>query len=289
MIFSLLFLFARGIQAENEFDMDIEDEPTVSILITKFDVNDTTLELSWKIRNDTDHDIWICKGINPAYTPIIDLFLDKDAKTLVIRRRFNLLLERQSPKPFIAKYVRLRPVQEMAESVSIALPVEPDTIFNLLRANAEFAESLSIEIGFYNEDLPGLILKIVDLAEKLSCDIGLHSPIWDFNDTEVSRRFFGGVYVARFFYLESFGYFRNSVTSGGDEVLIPYMRQTLGGEHILRAKVNNVLIPYESNYPPLTSKKSRKTDGKQVKLLKDQKKNQHDLEDGQDQSTVAKK
>lgn len=246
----------------------LTDEPTqnetesnsATMALTKLDVNEPIitprvnnqrLELSWKIRNNTDHDVWILVSQTPEYAYVYDVFLDADAKTLVLRRRFNLPEGQGWEHLPRARYVRLRPDQEITESVSLALPVKPRTVFNRLLGNAEFAKRLAVEIGYYDEDLPGLILQIVDMAEQLNCDIGLDSPIHDPYDMEVRRRFFGGVFVARFFYLESFEYFRNSVTSGGDEVFIPYMWQTLEGEKILRIEVDNVSIPYESKYPPL--------------------------------------
>ena len=214
-------------------------------------VNNQRLELSWKIRNDTDHDVWVLVSLNPELTYVYDIFMDSDAKTLVLRRRFNLPEGQGWEHLPRARYVRLRSDQEITESVSLTIPVKPRTVFDRLLGNAEFAKRLTLEIGFYNEDLLGLILDIAEMAEELSCDIGLDSPVFDPYDMDVRRRFFGGVFVARFFYLESFEYFRNSVTSGGDEVFIPYMWQTLDGEKVLRIEVDNVSIPYESKYPPL--------------------------------------
>jgi len=237
-----------------------EQNSDVSMTITKLHiyepiitprVNNQRLELSWKIRNNTDHDIWVLVSQTPEKNYVYDVFMDSDSKTLVLRRRFNLPEWEGWESLPRARYVRLRPDQEITESVSIALPVKPRTVFDRLLGNAEFAKRLTVEIGYYDEDLPGLILDIAEMAEELNCDIGLDSPIHYTYDMKVRRRFFGGVFVARFFYLERFEYFRNSVTSGGDEVFIPYMWQTLEGEQVLRATIDGVSIPYKSNYPPL--------------------------------------
>jgi hypothetical protein len=238
----------------------------VSITITNFQVyepiitprvNNQRLELSWKIRNNTDHDVWVLVSQTPEYTYVYDVFMDSDAKTLVLRRRFNLPEGQGWEHLPRARHVRLRPDQEITESVSLPLPVKSDAVFDRLRGNAEFAKRLAVEIGYYDEDLPGLILQIVEMAEQLNCDIGLDSPIHDPYDMDVRRRFFGGVFVARVFYLESFEYFRNSVTSGGDEIFIPYMWQTLEGEQVLRATIDGVSIPYKSNYPPLNDESAQ--------------------------------
>ena len=96
------------------------------------------------------------------------------------------------------------------------------------------------------------------MAEKLNCDISLTSPASppvDPNDNrmELNRRFFEGVFIARFFNLESFTYFRDSVLSGTDEITTPYLWQTLNGEQVLLIEIDNLSIPYKSNYPPLTN------------------------------------
>jgi hypothetical protein len=255
-------LLTQSVQAEEAYNSGIEQESAVSIELTKLDVNDTKLELSWKIINNTDHDIWTCDSIYWTI-PKFEVFLDKDATTLIIRRQFNLPKEEnvnwELPKRGL--FVRLRPGQEKAESLSLNVPVEPNPVFDTLHANSEFASRLALEIGFFDEDLPNMILRIVELAEKLNCDISRTSPFYD--DKEVGDRFFKGVIIARAFYSESSDYFRDSVMSGGDEITIPHRGDwgpVLDGEKVLRIEVDNVSIPYKSNYPPLTSQEDNELD-----------------------------
>ncbi len=256
IIFFVCTLTTKCTRAENNDDPNGEEESLVKIILTKLDVNDTNLELGWKITNDTDHDIWICNNFRD-----FERFLDKDSETLVLRRRFNLKVEDWMlwEFPFLrGYYVRLSPGQERVESVWLEVPVTPRRYFVRPRGNAEYAQRISLEIGFYNEDLPTLILNIVEMAEKLNCDISLTSPAsppLDPNDNrmELNRRFFEGVFIARFFNLESFTYFRDSVLSGTDEITTPYLWQTLNGEQVLRIEIDNLLIPYKSSYPPLTN------------------------------------
>jgi hypothetical protein len=85
-------LLTQFLQAEDANDLDAGQESDVSIELTKFDVNDTKLEMAWKIKNNTDHDIWACESIFGT-SPKFEVFLDKDATTLLIRRRFNLPME----------------------------------------------------------------------------------------------------------------------------------------------------------------------------------------------------
>jgi hypothetical protein len=72
--------------------------------------------------------------------------------------------------------------------------------------------------------------------------------------------------IARQF--DSVSYFRDSVTSGGDEIIAPYFRQALHGELVLRLEVDNVSIPYKSDYPPLASQAGRATEDLQSKNKK---------------------
>jgi hypothetical protein len=67
-----------------------EQNSDVSIIITKFQVNDQALELGLKIINDTDHDIWICDSVNTDGVRDFEVFMAEDNQTLVVRRRFDL-------------------------------------------------------------------------------------------------------------------------------------------------------------------------------------------------------
>jgi hypothetical protein len=230
-----------------------KDNP-VTIELTRLDVNDTNLELSFKIKNVSNHDVWLCDSLNPGDTSVFEYFLDKDGKTLLIRRRFNLPKDEgimwEYPFPR-ARYVRLRPGQEKAESISLAVPVRPQHLFERLHANAEYVERIALEIGFYDEDLPGLILQVVELAERLhhnDFSVGLR----DSNDVEICHRFFGGWNIAIGF--RGILGFKESVMSGGDEIYIPHMGPILNGEKVLSLEIDGASIPYRGHTnTPVTS------------------------------------
>lgn len=224
-----------------------ETEPAeITTVLTKFDVIDTNLKMYYKIINNTDHDVWICDNY-------VDTFMETDNKTLVIRTRYNLSNEGiiwEFPFPRF-RYSRLSPGNEKNESISLSFPVKPHALFKTSRGNAESAQRLAVEIGYYDEDLRKLILDIVEMAEKLNCDGSAISP-WEPNSTlGLYYRFFGGMEIAGFFNSEGSTYFRDSVTSDSDEIIAPYLKQTLHGEKVLRIEIDNVSIPYESKYPPL--------------------------------------
>jgi hypothetical protein len=246
LILTLCVFSSKSAQAESGDDPNNVEHKVVTIEFTKLDVNDTTLELSYKIKNNTDHDVWICDSLSPGYPSYYEYFLDEDGETLMLRRRFDISVReelRMSYPPLTSRYVRLCSGQEKNESVSLAVPVQPDRISKGESANAEYAIRLSIEIGFYDEDLPGLIVKIVELAERLNCDLDV--GLSEFR--EIRERFFGGRMIAQAF--KHLLGFSESVTSGGDEIKIPYMGQVLNGEQVLRIEVDGVHIPYEGEVP----------------------------------------
>ena len=291
---TVCIFFASCAQAEIIDDSNVKDGTAVTIVLNKFEVTDANLELGWKIQNNSDHEIWICESLYwTSAKSEVEVFLDKDATTLVIRRQLNLPIETGilwEKNILKGVFVPLRPGQEKIESFSLDVPVEPNVMFSILHANSEFANRLSLEIGFFDEDLRDLILRVVELAEKLKCDNTSNNPSIDPNYIDVFPRFFKGVYTAGFFH--SFGYFRDSVLSGGDEIIIPHTGLTwplLNGEQTLKIEINHVSIPYKSSYPPLTSKNMKKTENKQEKLRSEQNKNKPDLEDRSDRSAVAKK
>lgn len=241
----------------------LTDEPTpsetepggVTTVLTKFDVNDTNLELGFKIINNTDHDVWVCNGYERSDGSIqyFDRFMDNDNKTLVLRRQYSCALRwlERGAIPHNFRYLRLRPGQEKVESYSLNVPVTPDALFNTPYGNAESAQSLSIEIGFFDEDLRALILGVVDIAEKIGYDDNAVSAVISSSPLILNQRFFAGLWIAQSFKTESITWFRDSVMSDSDEILTPLLEQSLNGEQILRIKLDNVSIPYESNYPPL--------------------------------------
>jgi hypothetical protein len=210
--------------------------------------------LSWKIINNTDHDVWICNGYERSDGSIryFERFMDIDDKTLVLRRQYNRTLrwlERGAAFPRNFRYLRLRPGQEKVESHSFTLPVTPLSIFTSSSGNAESAQSLSIEIGFFDEDLRALILGVVDIAERIGYDDADVSAVMSSSPLILYNRFFAGLRIARLFKTESITWFRDSVMSDSDEILTPLLEQALNGEQILRIKLDNVSIPY--GYQPL--------------------------------------
>ena len=272
MVLLVSVLLARYGPEESEDVMTAEEDAIVKVVLTKLDVNDQTLEIGLKIINNTDHDVWVCNGYERAGGSIcyFERFMDKDDKTLVLRRQYSRALtwlERNAvPRNF--RYLRLRPGQEKVESHSFTLPVTPLSVFTSSLENAESAQSLAIEIGFYDEDLRALILDVVDMAERIGYDDDAVIAVMRSAPLILNHRFFAGLRIARLFKTEHIKWFRDSVTSDGDEILTPAMGQSLHGEQVLRIEVDNVSIPYESDYPPLTGQAGKGSKSKKANSAK---------------------
>ena len=230
--------------AQDPNDLYNPEEAVVKIVLTKFDVNDTRLELGWKITNNTNHDVWICDQVDYTNSARFEELLAIDAETLVIRSRSYIKEDEGILRefPFIRSlYIRLYPGQEKVYTYHINVPIRQGGVFTTERTNAEFAKRLVMEIGFYDEDLPGLILQIIDINNKLNCDI--NEVDFDDNDLDILERFFPGWQVARAYSHDAI--FRNGVTSGRDRIQIPYMGKVLNGEKILRIEIDGLSIPLE--------------------------------------------
>jgi len=231
----LCFVLTMWPQAGDGDNPDVEEETGVTIELTKLDVNDTNLELQYKIKNGTDHDVWICDNVNKIANPF-EVFLAKDAQTLVLRKRLDVPSSKIWHTQPTGLYVRLRPGEDLFESLSLNLPVQSSFVFasqgrTLVTQNARF---LSLEIGFYDEDLPGLILSIIQEADKFS-------DLKCFAATAMTKEYFRGLLVRnRMGTLPSI----TEAHSKG-QVFICYSWQALTGEKVLRIVVDGVSIPYE--------------------------------------------
>ncbi len=240
-VLALVVAFAQSTRAQDPNAIEAQKVPTVTMALTSVGIDDQSLQLSWRIRNDTDHDVWICHSMTGAEGQFHERFLDADNQTFVLRRRFDLAMQPEALRrypPLQSRYVCLGPGQEKAESLSLDLPAFRYRLSEGECGTAERATRLALEIGFYDEDLPGLILQIVEFAEKIHCDLDVGAG----DLTDIAERFFGGWSIAMGF--KHLLGFSGSVLSDDGKVTIPYMGPVLNGEKVLRIEVNGVDIPY---------------------------------------------
>ncbi len=221
------------------------DVAAVMIVLTKLEITDQTLELGYKIKNGSDHDVWLCDTLNDLGARF-EVYLAEDAQTLVLRRRLDVSLDPRIwwPVPPIGQYIRLPAGAEGAESFSHPVPVEPVLVYTRERANAEYATRLLMEIGFYDDDLPELIRSILKVAEGLPY---VSIPIDD-GEYDILRRYFKGLLIRNQY--RGLSYFDEHYRDSSDEFTTMYTQGRLG-EQVLRIAVEDLYIPYEG-YIPLT-------------------------------------
>lgn len=235
-VLSLSFLVTPRTNAQPETDSILKKnagDPTITI--TKLDVTDTTLELSWEIRNDSGQDAWILAGWTRSEASI-SAFRDEDDQTLLMRRRLDLAWPGRTPFPTqCGKYVRLRKGQILTESVSLAIPVHPvsDLVGGGKARGLGYATRLAIEIGYYTGDFPGMVRCMLEDDEKNPRIIPSVDPYYP--DT-LSGWFRG---------LVGFNKLNELVRSRDNEVLIPYTNQVFTDERVLRVTADELHIPYE--------------------------------------------
>jgi len=247
LAFTLFVLSAAGMQAQRRADWDLaNDAAAVTIVLTRLEVTNRTLELSYQIRNTSEDDAWILAG-EGKYEIGAAAFMDEDGRTLLIRERLDVPSSGTGGSPFFGRYLRLRPGDSQTESVSFTTPVHPQYGVGVIERKArglEYARRLVVEIGYYAGDLPAMIRSILEEAEKPSDKRPVSYPI---NPSTVED-WFGG--------LLHFNESNERLRSRNEEVLIPYTNQALKGEQVLRLTVDNLRIPYEEKeerarlYPP---------------------------------------
>ncbi|MHC4434086.1 MAG: Hint domain-containing protein [Planctomycetota bacterium] len=242
----LCVFFARFTAAQPPKDVNDPQGPGVTMALTRLDVNDTELELSYKIKNDTDHNVWICDNVDVYTTLDFEVYLDEDEQSLLIRRRLDVPTAWQWISCPYGRYVLLRSGQERNESLSLAVPVQPRRLFASELETSDHAGRLVLEIGFYNEDLPKTIRDILEMAEKLNCTRLEHSE----SSTAFFIRYFEGIWIAHWLFGGLSNFEKYTYQEGNEEIKIPYTWQKFSGEQVLRIEVDGVHIPYEeSPYP----------------------------------------
>jgi len=238
LLLGLCTIFVPRLQVEDVNNLKTQEE-TLSIALTGYDVNETTLKLSWSIKNNSDYDILICDAIGERSQDFkygFESYIAVDNQTLVFSWRLDKPILGIYPHPidFFGRYVRLRANQELSKSLTFALPVGRFPKIECYVGNASYATRLAIEIGYYDEDLPTQILQIVDVARRFNCESIKFEDYHE--DWKIFRRYFAGILIEDSF--NKWADFRESITSGADEIILPYIGEFLSrGEHVLDEKI----------------------------------------------------
>ena len=232
----LVFLSSMGVAAQGG-----EQVACATISLTGFAVTDSMVEIQFRIKNDSDHDVWVCESVDAVGGTYFEVHLSEEPGTLIVRRRFEVPQEICWDSIPDARYVRLRPGEARSEVVTLAVPIESVVAFTEGRGidGMENVRRLILEVGFYDEDLPELIRGILEEAEK--CAEVADYENWD---RDIVQRYFPGLLVRRYIGPLSFFNARNEDQIGEGRVIVPYHWQTLGGEQVLRIKMDGLDILY---------------------------------------------
>ena len=239
-IFLLCLFLGMRTQARPEIDSDAvmkTGDPTITV--TKLDISDKTLKMIYEIRNDSKQDIWICEDINRNRATHFEVYLDEDAQTLTIRRRFEVPLIPYVNQPF-GCYVRLPTNESRTESVLIPLPVHRRTLFSGsgLIQDTVYAVSLLLEIGYFTGDLPEMIRGVLEKAER-NTDKKKDIDLADVRSMGSPLHF---------------NRYNESLSQRDEQVIVAYTWQALKGERILSTRIDGQRIPYigKRRYPGFT-------------------------------------
>jgi hypothetical protein len=117
---------------------------------------DKTLEISYRIKNDSGEDIWLCEA--NGFVGDFEVYLSQDKRTLVVRRRFDIDVRGAISwlQPPTGRYVRLRSGESRDELMILPLPVWSWTVFVMDSASGKDAlnlDQIAVEIGFYSKDV----------------------------------------------------------------------------------------------------------------------------------------
>jgi hypothetical protein len=231
-IILMLFVFVSQLQAELNTDSKTPNDTTApTITITKLDVNDTYLTLSYEIKNDSDADIWICEDITVyQYDYDFEISLDEENRTLLIRRRLSVPALGGSPNAPSGRYVRLQADQVRTESLLLQLPVQSRRVFlgGLQINEVTYANQLTFELGYYLGDMPRMIFSMFEDTEKMPK-----------KKLAISPKLFGKLW-----------YFNQSLeyVNREEEVIIPWTGDTFKGEKISRVTIDGLRIPFKQVY-----------------------------------------
>jgi hypothetical protein len=236
-------IWCTGVQGRDPTS-DTGRSPHAAVSLLSFQMSETSVELGFRIKNQSDHEIWVCESVAGNLQTKQEVFLSADQRTLVVRRRFDVPGSGGWNEPPLGEYVRLLPDEERTESLSLVLPVSPRVVFYSEEpGQAEYATRLNLEIGFYDVNLPRLVRDIIVEAQKFSSAID--PAEWPFLE-----RYFPGLVMAQYLPNVSDYDWMHQAEIKNARFLAHYISEPRLGEQTLRIEINGVHVPYEKPKPP---------------------------------------
>jgi len=206
----------------------------VVIELTRLEITDSSLELGYKVRNDSDHEIWVCDKVSSMPS---EVYLTYDKRTLLIRKRLDVpshMIWRTRPASGTYRYLGSGAVHQ--DSMFLSFPISPKFVYASKGTETadQTVRSLVLEIGYYDGDLPALVRSIFQVADRFRFEGGDIDPA-------IEGTYFPGLSVRSA--LAGFEAVNENALDRG-YVYIDYSYQALAGEKVIRIEIDGVAIPY---------------------------------------------
>jgi hypothetical protein len=223
------------------------------IQLLKCEITETTIEIAYEIINQSDHEIWVCDGID-IEEDFFAIGLDPMTHRLLVKIDINIPVINSVDWYFppFGIYMRLSPGKKHLGSFSRSLPLRRYGVF---RTECEIQTQLDVnldrvalDIHYYDGDLPGLIRSLLTEAERFT---GTLPPDWeDWPNIDRVLTYFPGLVLKEDVngsanFDETYG---KGIQDG--ELAMPYYNyRFLRDEKVLRLTLDGVSIPYSSGSP----------------------------------------
>lgn len=240
---TLCVLVAQCTQVANGSNLDGKNEKAAMVTVLgTLKVTNQCLDLRYQLKNDSEHDIWVCEDVTVNYDWDLEVFMAEENRILVIRRRLDVPASVYWSTPPIGRYIRLRAGENRTESLSLSVPVHACHVFTSREPmyRKEYATSLVFEIGYYDKDLPRIVRNILEEAEKFSDPSPDQLVHIDHLGTELP-----------FGILSMLKSFNKDLSDKSDQVTVPYSFQALKGELFSQITVEGLHIPFDELPPQL--------------------------------------
>ncbi|NLZ05017.1 MAG: hypothetical protein GXY19_07575 [Phycisphaerae bacterium] len=208
-------------------------EPT--FVLTQLDATDSALEISYRINNNSDQEIWLCKNLGSVFQYFSsEVSMTDDGETLLVRRRLDVPITGFAEQVF-GSFIRIPRASSLGETALFPLPVRPHRVTLPARGRDEaikYVKRLRIEVGYYSGDLLQMISRMLEdapsdpQAEHVD-DVGY--------PTDAIGWFGNSIW---------FNKLNEIVPDRNKQVVIPWTNQSLKGEQVLHAVIGNLHVPY---------------------------------------------
>ena len=239
MIILLAFYVLPAMATRDEVNSPIKNKTEgtrLKFVLEKLDTSKKALELSYQINNDSEQDVWLCKDFGSGYRSF-EIAMIENTETLLVRRRLNVPITGFGEQVF-GSYIRIPRKTRLKETILLPLPIHPNRISMSPKPTErviKHVKRILIEIGFYSGDLPGAICNLFkeadnDPQERHVDEVGYPTDVIGWL---VSPLIHNGL--------------NESVPDRNEQIIIPWTDSALKGEHVLRATIENLHVPFIEN------------------------------------------